>query len=145
MTIKEWGALGLLILAAVTAAWIFLVPVIPRGPSKEYADTGNRLGLMIRALDRYYDTYGSFPQVGNKEIIALVSGSNVLGLNPESITFMQMTNMPWFDQQGYLIDVWKNPIQFIFPASNKLIVYSFGKDKKNNGGTSGDFRYVLDK
>lgn len=103
--------------------------------SDKFVEASVQTSFLSLALTRYQEQYGRFPAGDQASVIkALTRG------NPEKIKFIELPPRD-LNKKGEYIDPWGTPYKIIpIPTQddpNRLGVYSFGQNKKDDQGAEG--------
>ncbi|MHA3775074.1 hypothetical protein ACXR0O_26430 [Verrucomicrobiota bacterium sgz303538] len=114
--------------------FVFFGLILPlvrrRNPPAAYRAVAARYyaNQLVLAMKAYYDEFGSVPIGSNAEIMR-----TLFGYNPRKITFFEISS-PWVSPGGELVDPWGMPYCIDISDPTKLRIYSFGPNKRDEGG-----------
>jgi len=133
--VRPWlVATAILLGCLALIAFVGLLGTESRVPD-ELMVASAQASLLSEALTRYQEQYGRFPAGDQTSVIkALTRG------NPEKIKFIELPPRD-LNKKGEYIDPWGTPYKIIpIPTQddpNRLGVYSFGQNKKDDQGAEG--------
>jgi hypothetical protein len=99
--------------------------------------TQHRLRGTAIAIQSYSVTYGHLPPGDLPTIIAILGGEDRGGENSQHIVFREFEQKE-INRHGDWIDEWGTPIQLIHIGTTNILLKSFGKNRRDDGGTNDD-------
>jgi hypothetical protein len=102
-------------------------------PSRAWTEMMHIAGL-IYAYEQEYEVIPS----GDATVVARVLGAvNTDNQNPRKLLFAPIDRLH-FDKQGTWVDDWGKPILLLRKDSTNLVLRSYGKNHRDDGGTNDD-------
>ncbi len=137
MVIHKAPLLATLALVAALMATLLLVRIGSHDRGWGNAKTQMQLDSTKTAFRLYYEVYGNVPQGDLRTIMAVFSGENRAGENPKRITFREIGRRE-INRRGEWVDQWGTPIVLIRENPTNIFLKSFGRNKRDDGGTLDD-------
>ena len=126
-------------------AWIVFANYMHGRPALT-KDVGLTRSVLIRikqGLEAYCSEYGTFPKGESDVVMKILAGENIGNQNPKHLTFLYLADKRFYNSALKVVDWWGNPIVFTISIDGKPLVYSYGKNQKDDAGAKDDIAFVV--
>ncbi len=107
--------------------------------------TSERMRRARLALEAYYREYGRIPEGTLGEVMRILSGYHQNTQNPKEIPFYPWTpDRDDFNAKGDWVDEWGTPFLLVKRSERTLVLRSWGKNKRDDGGQFDDKTIVVE-